>query len=581
MKKTKICPICNNEFEPTHYKQRFCKNKHFSKCEICGKEIEQKNLLNIKKACSKECRLKVRGKTNLEKFGVENPFSSGEIKEKIKQTNIKKYGAEHRLKNKSEVEKQKQSNILKYGVENPMQNKEILDKVLKTNLEKYGSKSPLTNHKVREKTKKTKIEKYGTTSHWLSEEWKNKHFEDNLKKYGHKLKAHTKEVREKANKSLRKTYSKNYLKFKRMILKRWGTKNIDDFIWFTYFFNNLQYVPSIEALANYFNRSESVIISLIKNNNLISNYPEYENYSTKERIVKEFLDENKIEYISQTRKIITPFELDFYLPDYNLAIEVSPTWTHKYITNENGVGVTDKEYHYNKFKLCENKGVELITIFDWHDYEKVFEMILAKTNTSKTIYARNTTLLIKQVDNEIKEFIKLNHILGDGKLFKRDIAVCLEYNNKIVGVGIYRKETDNVYELKRLAFKAGFTVIGGASKIFKNFLKEYPNISEIVTFSDNDLGSGSVYEKLGFELIEENKGQLQWHNENKEIKISNLSLVKQGSDRLLRKYDWYKEVGMGDNLPSNQEILEAYNFLPVIDCGYKKWSYKINKKENS
>ena len=73
----------------------------------------------------------MREKTNLERFGVSNPFKSEEKKEKIRQTNLKKYGKTHRLKNKDEVNKQKKNNLLKYGTETPFQLDEVKEIIVK------------------------------------------------------------------------------------------------------------------------------------------------------------------------------------------------------------------------------------------------------------------------------------------------------------------------------------------------------------------------------------------------------------------------------------------------------------------
>ena len=43
--KERLCDYCKVSYIPKHYKQRFCKNEHFSYCEICGEKIFQKNLL--------------------------------------------------------------------------------------------------------------------------------------------------------------------------------------------------------------------------------------------------------------------------------------------------------------------------------------------------------------------------------------------------------------------------------------------------------------------------------------------------------------------------------------------------------
>ena len=138
----------------------------------------------------------------------------------------------------------------------------------------------------------------------------------------------------------------------------------------------------------------------------------------------------------------------------------------------------------------------------------------------------------------------------------------------------YFRKNENEIELKRLAFKDDFRVQGGASKIIKNIFKHYPSCDTIITFSDNDLGTGNVYSKIGFELIEENKGSIVWSNDKKNKYIKNLSLVKQGADRLLKNFPDYQPVGQGPDLPSNQEIVQSYGFLPVYDCGYRKWIYK-------
>ena len=48
-----------------------------------------------------------------------------------------------------------------------------------------------------------------------------------------------------------------------------------------------------------------------------------------------------------------------------------------------------------------------------------------------------------------------------------------------------------------------------------------------------------------------------------------------GSDRLLKGLENYQEVGVGENLPTNQEIVQEYGFIPIYDSGYKKWELSI------
>ena len=57
-------------------------------------------------------------KTNIDKYGCENPFGNKEVQEKIKQHYIEKYGVDHNMKLKECVEKAKETCIERYGVDN-------------------------------------------------------------------------------------------------------------------------------------------------------------------------------------------------------------------------------------------------------------------------------------------------------------------------------------------------------------------------------------------------------------------------------------------------------------------------------
>jgi glucan-binding YG repeat protein len=69
--------------------------------------------------------------TNLEKYGVENPFQSEEVKEKGKATCLEKYGVENPFQSEEVKEKIKATCLEKYGVENPSQNSEIAERTSK------------------------------------------------------------------------------------------------------------------------------------------------------------------------------------------------------------------------------------------------------------------------------------------------------------------------------------------------------------------------------------------------------------------------------------------------------------------
>lgn len=706
----RLCDYCKVSYIPKHYNQRFCKNEHFSSCVICNTKFIQKNLVHPKKTCSNKCNHLLREKTNLERFGVSNPFKSEEKKEKIRQTNIKKYGTTHRLKNKDEVKKQKKNNLLKYGTEtpfqsdevkekirqtniskygvpyysqteeyknnvkqtslirykteNPSQSKEVKEKIANTNIQRYGNKCSLHGEEIKKKTEKTNLKRYGTKypsqskeiqektiqtniSKYRvpfvtqSEEIKNKIAKTNLEKYGTKHSFQNKEIQEKIiqtninkygvdnpfkSKEIQEKIKRTNLdrygveypsqseiikkKIQQTNLIRYGHKSVFEDIermkettmkkfnvestnqrhienykdWINleeYLLKNKNKYTTVD-LMEYFNLSNSSIrqnIIKLKMQDYVNNF-----YSLSinedifiKTLEKELNLKRNIDIELHNRTLIYPYEIDLFFPKYNIGIEISPTWTHQYNgLTETHFGKDDKFYHYNKFKKCKEKGIELLTIFDWTDTDKIIKFLRSKIdNKLITVPARKTKVnIVDSLTKEHKEFLEKNHILGKINNSSTTKVVELLYQDKVLGIGVFEKKT-NYFELRRLAFESNYRVVGGASKIISNYRKNYPELKELITFSDNDLGTGNVYKSLGFKVLTENKGTLIWYNSKYDKKIPNLSLVKQGTDRLLKNFPDYKYVGQGEDLPSNQEIIRSYGFLPIYDCGYTKWSLEF------
>ena len=134
-----------NKFKNTCL-ERYGETHHFKT------EYYKKLLSDI--SSSEECVNK-RKQTNLKKFGVEYPTQSDEIKELIKQNNLVKYGETNPCKTEyyrkllsdissSEecVNKRKQTNLEKFGVEYPTQSNEIKELIKQNNLVKYGETNP-------------------------------------------------------------------------------------------------------------------------------------------------------------------------------------------------------------------------------------------------------------------------------------------------------------------------------------------------------------------------------------------------------------------------------------------------------
>ena len=88
----------------------------------------------------------------------------------------------------------------------------------------------------------------------------------------------------------------------------------------------------------------------------------YRNNKIEQILVDKILEVYDKEIITHTRKVISPFELDIYLPDINLAIEYNGAYWHSL---EKGLS---KNYHLDKSIICKNKNIRLIHIYGFEDF---------------------------------------------------------------------------------------------------------------------------------------------------------------------------------------------------------------------
>lgn len=173
---TKICKWCGKEFHPKTPTVKYCDDKHYSTCIICGKSFEVFPHLRhaVNKTCSHECEVKLAFSNRdmaaaveankaamLKKYGVTNAFQLESSKEKAKQTCIEKYGAEFYTQTQQYRDSVKETNLQKYGVEHHLSAPEVIAKREQTNLEKYGATNTFAAEPCKLKAKQTFKERYG------------------------------------------------------------------------------------------------------------------------------------------------------------------------------------------------------------------------------------------------------------------------------------------------------------------------------------------------------------------------------------------------------------------------------------
>ncbi|MDY0268811.1 DUF7487 domain-containing protein [Trichloromonas sp.] len=517
------------------------------KCDICGKTKKTqyhnyyKNTNGLKEdyCCSKKCANNKCKKRLQNKYGVDNVFQLEEIKEKSKKTLIDKYGVDHPMHSEEIKQKLISTNLEKYGYDYGLSSPDIKKKKDNTNLQKYGNITPLLNDNIKDKIKKTLTDKYGVEHPMYSEEIKQKLINTNLEKYGVENVFQNEFIKEKIIKTNLKKYGFKHPQQNNIIrnntintnLEKYGShvpscnlhisNKIKNNILSTLFIKNKKlYKEKYNIdLLNYYDKkylvkcplcnNEYIINYVLLNQRLHSNTipciicnPIGLHTSGLEIKLLNFIKENyNGDIIENDRKIINPYELDIYLPDLKLAFEFNGVYWHNEL-------YCDNNYHKMKTDLCTRNGIQLIHIYedDWvYKQEIIKSMILNKLNRiSNKIFARKCK--IKEVNNNelIKKFLDENHIQGFvGSKHK----IGLFYNDELVSLmtfGKLRKSMNNIskndeYEMLRFCNKLNTIVIGGGSKLFNYFIKNY-NPKKIISYADRNYSNGDLYKKLKFKL---------------------------------------------------------------------------------
>ena len=91
----KQCIMCGKWFEPKTNAQRICEDKHYRACEVCGKLFEITRPSSSKRCCSKECTVKKRESTQIERTGYAHALQNPKSLEKAQKTTEERFGVKH------------------------------------------------------------------------------------------------------------------------------------------------------------------------------------------------------------------------------------------------------------------------------------------------------------------------------------------------------------------------------------------------------------------------------------------------------------------------------------------------------
>ena len=506
-------------------------DKHYSNPEKARQtNIEKYGVASYTK--TEECKARIKA-TNLEKYGTETPTQLIQIKQKIKDN----------WKNKNTDEKQqildkrKKTNLEKYGVEYSSQSKKVKEKVIATNLKRYGVKAAVQSKEVQNKVKQHNLEKYGVEYAIGSKEVQDKIKQTTKEHYGYERLFQSKEFRKKVE-----------AKRKLTIKSKYGVTS------------PIQIPGCKEKAIETCTEKYGVPYNCLSENCLNAN----PNTISKINLAfKEKLDALKIE--NTLEFCINHQNYDFKCG--KLLIEINPTYTHNStkevtITNFN-IKPKDPYYHYNKTKQATEAGYRCIHIWDWDSEDK----IIASLNKKQTVYARK--LNIREVSEEnCHTFLNTFHFQStcNGQIVRLGLYMGDELI-ELMAFGKPRYNKNYEWELLRLCTKAEYKVVGGAEKLFSEFVSKYKPKS-IISYCDNSKFTGEVYKRLGMDLLDYGKPTKHWYNIQTKRHITDNLLRQRGYSQLHN--DKIHKKG-----ESNEQLMLEAGYLEVYDCGQSVYSKKL------
>lgn len=260
------------------------------------------------------------------------------------------------------------------------------------------------------------------------------------------------------------------------------------------------------------------------------------------------------------------FELDIYLPDYQLAIEYNGVYWHSSAGKETDSKATTQ--HLFKTTQCEAAGITLLHILDleWQDPAKQTiwkSAILHKLGkSSRKIYARKCQTIMVNAATA-KTFFAANHLQGHASSL---INIGLVHNGELVAVGSFARarfsKEERAYEIIRFASLTGTSVVGGFQKIIAEFERTHSGV--LISYANRRWSKGNVYAKSGFTL-ESVSGPCYYYTDCKTM----------WHRSVFQKHKLKGQLANFDPALTEVENMYAHKYRRIWDCGHMKFRKEI------
>ncbi|QJT71118.1 hypothetical protein GR11A_00081 [Vibrio phage vB_VcorM_GR11A] len=264
------------------------------------------------------------------------------------------------------------------------------------------------------------------------------------------------------------------------------------------------------------------------------------------------------------RTILNGKELDIYIPEKKIAIELNGTYWHS-------SRFKDNDYHWRKTKQCADQGIRLIHIWDtdWNIRRSTVKRTLKHIlGVSDLIGNARDCFIVQLPLRVVRDFYQRHHIQGSPI---KGTTYCLLKGKRILAAMTFcsnqshrGRSVSGEWELIR--FASSGNIRGAASRLLTHFERDYVPTT-ITSYSDNLWFSGGLYQQLGFTHLSDVPYDYKtlWGN-------------------ILRHKSYTRKNRLSklfDNYDPNQTELDnciKNNIYRVYDAGKKKWVKHLNKR---
>lgn len=431
---TKTCDMCGRQFEGAR-NSRTCEACKHVKCPVCGEEMYLKGpkLTKYKEqgwvTCGKQsCAKEMTRRNLLAREGITNVSQRKDVREKLREvrardseeTKAKRSQSLRESCSRPEVTaKRAQTNMERHGYGFSFQNPVFLDAALRaarapearqkakdTLMERYGVTNPFNIPEVQQRAIESTSSPEARAKAWETckrnsgydyplqmphvreaswgDEARRKRIETSLERFGTEHPLQSEEVKRKIRTTSQERYGASaYMQSERgkqalrdARVEKWGDPSVASE---TYgrvkAYHGEHPSASISEVAAALGYEDYIVYD--QNSRHGIGIPTHRSYM--EDVMAKALDKMGLSYVRRDRTAIAPKELDFYITERKVAVEVNDKLTHNEQCSPFGRPKTGI-YHRDKSALCAEVGIRLVHAYEFefnHDLGWDYDLLNA------------------------------------------------------------------------------------------------------------------------------------------------------------------------------------------------------------